>query len=76
MPTELHERLAQAAEQEDVSLNRFVTQALATRVDSPERHVPQAARALRVAVATNLAIVVLAGIVAIILFVLAIQRGI
>jgi RNA polymerase sigma-B factor len=76
MPTELHERLAQAAEQEDVSLNRFVTQALATRVDSPERHVPQAARALRVAVATNLAIVVLAGIVAIILFVLAVQRGI
>jgi RNA polymerase sigma-B factor len=76
MPTELHEQLAQAAAREDVSLNRYVTQALSTWVHPPKRHVPQAARALRVAVATNLAIVVLAGIVAIILFVLAVQRGI
>ena len=76
MPSELHEQLAQAAEREDVSLNRYVTQALSTSVDPLERQVPQPARGLRIAVATNLAIVVLAGVVAVILLVLALQRGI
>lgn len=76
MPTELHEQLARAAEREDVSLNRYVTQALSTCVDPPERHVPQTARALRAAVATNLAVVVVAGVAAVILFVLAMQQGI
>jgi RNA polymerase sigma-B factor len=33
MPSELHEQLAQAAERDEVSLNRFVTQALSTSVD-------------------------------------------
>ena len=75
MPSELHEQLAQAAEREDVSLNRYVTQALSSWVDPPERHVPQTARALRAAVATNLAVVVVAGVVAVILFVLAVQQG-
>ena len=75
MPSELHEQLAQAAEREDVSLNRYVTQALSSWVDPSERHVPQTARALRAAVATNLAVVVVAGVVAVILFVLAVQQG-
>ena len=76
MPSELHEQLAQAAEREDVSLNRYVTQALSTSVDPLERQVPQPARGLRIAVATNLAIVVLAGVVAVVLLVLALERGI
>jgi len=59
-----------------VSLNRYVTQALSRWVDPPERHVPQAARALRAAVATNLVVVVVAGVAAVILFVLAMQQGI
>src|SRR5262249_13760128 len=32
MPSELHEQLAHAAQQQDVSLNRFVTDALATSI--------------------------------------------
>lgn len=76
MPSELHEQLAQAAEREDVSLNRYVTQALSSWVDPPERHDRHTARALRAAVATNLAVVVVAGVVAVILFVLAVQQGI
>jgi RNA polymerase sigma-B factor len=36
MPSELHEQLAQAAESEHVSLNRYVTEALAASVASPQ----------------------------------------
>lgn len=152
MPSELHQQLAHAAEREDVSLNRFVTEALSTIVAAsaseplaaahqearPEAAEPQAAdrpavdpaaidpqapdpqapdlsrpvphasgaqdndhelvsdplleptqevapgrgsrypsaAGLRVALATNLVVVVLAGLVAVILLVLALQRGI
>jgi RNA polymerase sigma-B factor len=95
MPSELHEQLARAAEREEVSLNRFVTDALAAAVAPGQRtHQPAAgrraagadesqpavarrpARALRVALATNLAVVVIAGLVAVWLLVLALQRGI
>ncbi|HYB28382.1 MAG TPA: sigma-70 family RNA polymerase sigma factor [Solirubrobacteraceae bacterium] len=79
MPSELHEQLAQAAEREDLSLNRYVTQALSTSVE-PDRPAGgesrPGARTLRVAVATNLVIVVVASVVAIALLVLALQRGI
>jgi RNA polymerase sigma factor (sigma-70 family) len=135
MPSELHEQLAHAAEREDVSLNRYVTNALSTTVGpdhaaasdratapdhaaasdratapdhaaasdratapdhaaapdratapdgtatpdrpaGPDGATPQLKpRTLRVAVATNLAIVVIAGVVAVILLVLALQRG-
>lgn len=89
MPSELHEQLAMAAGREEVSLNRFVNDALSSSVDGPEvvaataaaQDVPDggfprhSARRIRVALATNLAVVVIAGIAAIVLLVLALQRG-
>ena len=99
MPHELHEQLARAAEDKEVSLNRFVTDALAASlspgqpVDQPSQQ-PSAApgpveevgppssspsqrgRALRFALATNLVVVVLAGLVAVVLLVLALEHGI
>jgi RNA polymerase sigma-B factor len=76
MPSELHEQLAQAAERDEVSLNRFVTAALSTSVDSTESSAPSAVRKLKLAVATNLVVVVLAAVAAVVLLVLALQRGI
>jgi RNA polymerase sigma-B factor len=83
MPSELHEQLAQAAERDEVSLNRFVTQALSTSVDPDEsasvdpaeRPASSTARKLKLAVATNLVVVVLAAVAAVVLLVLALQRG-
>jgi len=94
MPSELHEQLSLAAEREEISLNRYVTDTLSSSVgptssgggDSPsaEAAAVDAAngsggikpRTLRMALATNIAIVVLAGVVAVVLLVLAVQRGI
>lgn len=83
MPSELHEQLAQAAERAEVSLNRYVTQALSSTV-APEEAAetdgvappPRQERTLRLALATNFAIVVVAAVVAVVLLVLALQRGI
>jgi RNA polymerase sigma-B factor len=95
LPSDLHQQLAQAAEQDEVSLNRFVTDALAdsvidrtgpdrsrrdpARADDGDRGVPGGrgpVRALRVALAANVLVVVLAGAVAVVLLVLALERGI
>ena len=133
MPSELHEQLARAAERKEVSLNRFVTDALAaslaskppasgeepvatdalhdespaqpdpqpptapaTTVTSPSEQTPAVAsperaetieleepavprtsgRAIRVALATNLLVVVLAALAAVVLLVIALQHGI
>jgi RNA polymerase sigma-B factor len=84
MPSELHAQLAQAAERDDVSLNRYVNDALSSSVDDSGAQAvageadgqPSRARALRVALATNLVVVVLAGVAAVVLLVLAVQRGI
>jgi RNA polymerase sigma-B factor len=94
MPSELHEQLSHAAEREEISLNRYVTDTLSSsvgmtppeRADSPPGNAAAAEaanssrrinpRTLRMAVAANLAIVVLAGVVAVVLLVLALQRGI
>lgn len=83
MPSELHEQLAQAAESEDVSLNRYVTQALSSKVHrdggvetEDAAAPPMQGRTLRLALATNFAIVVVAAVVAVVLLVLALQRGI
>ncbi len=93
LPSELHEQLSHAAERDEISLNRYVTDALSSSVgmtsadrgDSPP--VDAAAvepaksagrispRTLRMALVTNIAIVVLAGVVAVVLLVLAVQRG-
>lgn len=91
MPSTLHEQLARAAEREHVSLNRFVTDVLAASVsaappaDTPAESSPaepapapsrSSPRALRLALATNLVVVVLAGVLAVALLVLALERGI
>lgn len=88
MPSELHEQLSRAAERDEISLNRYVTDALSSSVsmtspnptDPPAEESsvtdPRATRRLRMALATNVAIVVLAGVVAVVLLVLALQRGI
>jgi RNA polymerase sigma-B factor len=87
MPSELHEQLARAAEREDISLNRYVNDALSNSVEADPNQASsgddpgpngrrRSAPAVRVALATNLAIVVLAAVVAIVLLALAIQRGI
>lgn len=92
MPSELHEQLAHAAQREDVSLNKFVTEVLATSVGAgsasdqepasgeldaaPSSSPRLSPSAVRVALATNLVVVMVAGLVAVILLVLALQRGI
>jgi hypothetical protein len=76
MPSELHEQLAQAADHDHVSLNRYVTEALSSSVEADSASGRPGTRALRVAVVTNVAIVVVAGVVAVVLLVLAVQRGI
>jgi predicted HicB family RNase H-like nuclease len=105
MPGTLHEQLARAAEREQVSLNRFVTDALATTVspargpaadpDAPAGEPdaapgepatapsatqadpqPPPARTIRMILAANVAVVVLATTVAAVLLVLALERGI
>ena len=81
MPSELHEQLASAAERQKVSLNRYVTDTLSSSVGltAPDRKEPSKglrSRRLRMALATNLVVVVLAGVIAVVLLVLALQRGI
>jgi RNA polymerase sigma-B factor len=88
MPSALHEQLAQAAEREKVSLNRFVTDALAATVIPPPparpttaEQLPRSAgrasgRTVRIALAANLFVVVCAGLIAAALLVLALERGI
>ncbi len=93
MPKSLHEQLARTAEQEQMSLNRLVTDELAGAVarrdpgkptSSAQRSRPEVdreagsprtpTRSLRLALATNLVVVVLAGVIAVVLLVLALQR--
>ena len=94
MPSELHQELAMAAEREQVSLNRFITDVLAASLaddpapeaSSPEPYAdpepppkasanPERLRAFRVALATNIVVVVFAGLVALALLILAVERG-
>jgi RNA polymerase sigma-B factor len=89
MPSELHEQLAHAAERDEVSLNRYVNDALSSSVDGlgppsgvaaeqtdTTRARGMSARTLHLALATNVAVVVFAGIAAAILLVLAVQHGV
>ncbi len=87
MPSDLHEELTRAAEREQVSLNRFVTARLAASVSSavpaaPSDSTPSGSNAeparrrnLRMLIAANLAIVLLAAAAAITLLVLALEKG-
>ncbi|HZE06887.1 MAG TPA: toxin-antitoxin system HicB family antitoxin [Solirubrobacteraceae bacterium] len=92
MPSSLHEELARAAERENVSLNRFVTDALAATVSgssgtpksedaadpgsAPPAPARPPARTVRAVLAANLVVLLFAAAVAIVLLVLALQRGI
>jgi RNA polymerase sigma factor (sigma-70 family) len=77
MPQTLHDELARAAESERVSLNQFITNALSAAIGW--QHSPQlerrAPRWLSAAIVTNIVIVVLAGIAAMILLLVALQQG-
>jgi hypothetical protein len=93
MPATLHDELARAAEAEGVSLNQWITSALASAVGwrTGERPVPAkqvdgaprtpaestmlSPRLTRVALAANLAVVLIAAIAAIALLVAAWQSG-
>ena len=105
MSGDLHQQLAQAAEREQVSLNRFVTDALAESVTGESAHEPDAGaaakpdagaaaqpatsvndpspaertrnprRTLRMVLAANVVVVVLAGTIAVVLLVLALRQG-
>jgi RNA polymerase sigma-B factor len=81
MPQSLHAELAEAAEREDVSLNQYITNALAAAVgwhrDDSAREAINAAppRWLPAALVTNIVVVVIAGAVALVLLVVALQQG-
>jgi RNA polymerase sigma-B factor len=97
MSGDLHQQLAQAAEREQVSLNRFVTDALAETVTGDSAHEQPAPaptepaatvgdagpagrprnprRTLRMVLAANVVVLVLAGTIAVVLLVLALQQG-
>lgn len=86
MPSTLHEELARAAERENVSLNRFVTDKLSDSVtDGPTAHESESAlpatsqsarHRFRMLLVANVVVIVLAALVAIGLLVLALERGI
>jgi predicted RNase H-like HicB family nuclease len=88
MPSVLHTQLAEAAEREHLSLNRFITKLLTASVSAPAsaprpRRDSDArsasatpSRGFRIALATNVAVVVLAALGAIVLLVLALQHGV
>jgi RNA polymerase sigma factor (sigma-70 family) len=81
MPPSLHTELASAAEREAVSLNHFITHTLSTTVGAQEggtedgAHLPpaQAPRWLRAALVVNIAVLTIAGILAIVLLLVAWQ---
>jgi hypothetical protein len=85
MPATLHDELAHAAEREGVSLNQLITGVLAGAVGwgTPEERVElgraaagrEPDRVTRIALAANLAAVLIAAIAAIVLLVVAWQTG-
>lgn len=91
MPQSLHAELARAADREGISLNQFITSALAAAVGwrigedaAPAKPKPAPAdaesgrsqsRLLSIALAANFAVVAIAGAIAVALLVIAWQRG-
>jgi RNA polymerase sigma-B factor len=83
MPQSLHAELAKSAEREEVSLNQFITNTLAaslswhTTGDEPahERESRPSPRWLPAAILTNIVVVVIAGLLALVLLVVALQQG-
>ena len=83
MPQSLHAELAKAAEREDVSLNQFITNTLAASLSwhttdeepTPEHDSAPSPRWLPAAILTNIVVVVIAGVIALVLLVVALQQG-
>jgi RNA polymerase sigma-B factor len=89
MPRPLHDDLAEAAEREGVSLNRFITDTLTAAIDRRETGGPGTAersgdrtfearevpRWLPAAIVANIVVVVIAALVGLVLLVLALQNG-
>ena len=83
MPQSLHAELAKAAEHEEVSLNQFITNTLAASLSwhtteeepTPEGDSGPSPRWLPAAILTNIVVVVIAGVIALVLLVVALQQG-
>jgi RNA polymerase sigma-B factor len=77
MPQSLHTELAQAAEREEVSLNQFITNTLAAsmRWHVENETAPTPPRWLPAALVTNIVVVVIAGVIALVLLIVAWQQG-
>jgi RNA polymerase sigma-B factor len=83
MPQSLHAELAKAAEREKVSLNQFITNALAASLSwhttdeepTSDRDSGPSPRWLPAAILTNIVVVVIAGVIALVLLVVALQQG-
>ena len=83
MPQSLHAELSKAAEREDVSLNQFITNTLAASLSwhtteeepAPEGDSGPSPRWLPAAILTNIVVVVIAGVIALVLLVVALQQG-
>jgi HicB-like protein involved in pilus formation len=83
MPQSLHAELAEAAEREEVSLNQFITNTLAAAVgwhteggELPgTAGQPATPRWLPAALVTNIVVIVIAGLVALALLVIALTQG-
>jgi RNA polymerase sigma-B factor len=77
MPQSLHAELAQAAEREEVSLNQFITNTLASSLrwhtDGQEARTPP--QWLPAAIVTNIVVVLIAGAIALVLLIIAWQQG-
>jgi hypothetical protein len=92
MPSGLHHELTMAAEREHISLNRYVTEALAASLSAPggitetenqsasaeavQDATPQRRRSFRMLLAANMIVMLSAAAAAIALVILALERGI
>ena len=77
MPQSLHAELARAAEREDVSLNQYITNTLSASLSwrAPDDRAASSPRWLPAAIVTNIVVVVIAGLVALVLLLVALQQG-
>jgi transcriptional regulator with XRE-family HTH domain len=77
MPQSLHTELARAAEREEVSLNQYITNTLAAsmRWHAESESAPAPPRWLPAALLTNIVVVVIAGVIALVLLIVAWQQG-
>jgi RNA polymerase sigma-B factor len=77
MPQSLHTELAEAAAREEVSLNQYITNTLAAsmRWHSESERAPAPPRWLPAALLTNIVVVIIAGVIALVLLIVAWQQG-